>query len=255
MVNWREQFCRIKRTEALSRILSIIDVGKISLSILFFVAIPWICGGVATRASWWCQNWWFLKWCVLVIGLWLIWKRKASDLSAEQDDLDEQCRMNSDAPIKRKEQDILARGPLVAMLQELIKGFPVNDVARYIGLYAPWGDGKTSVINLLKERVNACGDRNHILFVEFEPWKFQSQENLPLVFFKRLSEQMMSRDREIGRRFAELARIIQLRYMGRHLGGVETVLNAINSLFVEQVWSESVIRAKLTALLVRTSKR
>ena len=192
---------------------------------------------------------------MLAIGLWLIWKRKASDLSGEQDDLDEQCRMNSDAPIKRKEQDILARGPLVAMLQELIKGFPVNDVARYIGLYATWGDGKTSVINLLKERVNACGDRNHILFVEFEPWKFQSQENLPLVFFKRLSEQMMSRDREIGRRFAELARIIQLRYMGRHLGGVETVLNAINSLFVEQVWSESVIRAKLTALLVENKQK
>lgn len=255
MINWREQFCRIKRTEALSRILSIIDVGKISLSILFFVAIPWICGGVATRASWWCQNWWFLKWCMLAIGLWMIWKRKASDFSAEQDDLDEQCRLNSDAPIKRKEQDVLARGPLVAMLQELIKGFPVNDVARYIGLYAPWGDGKTSVINLLKERVNACGDRNHILFVEFEPWKYQSQENLSLVFFKRLSEQMMSRDREIGRRFAELARIIQLRYMGRYLGGVETVLNAINSLFVEQVWSESVIRAKLTALLVDNKQK
>lgn len=255
MVNWREQFGRIKRTEVLSWLLSIIDVWKISLSILLFIAIPWICGGVATRASWWCHDWWFLKWSVLVIGLWLIWKKKASELSAVQDDVDEQGQLNSDAPIKRKEQDILSRGPLVAMLLELIKGFPVNDVARYIGLYAPWGDGKTSVINLLKERVNACDDRNRILFVEFEPWKYQSQENLPLVFFKRLSEQMMSRDREIGRRFSELARIIQLRYMGRHLGGVETVFNAINSLFVEQVWSESVIRAKLTALLVENKQK
>ena len=138
------------------------------------------------------------------------------------------------------------------MLQELIKGFPANDAARYIGLYAPWGDGKTSVINLLKEQINACDDKNHILFVEFEPWKYQSQENLPLAFFKRLSEAMMSRDCEAGRRFSELAQVIQFRYVGRRLGAVETFLNVFNLFFAEYVWSESVIRAKLAKLLAES---
>lgn len=56
-------------------------------------------------------------------------------------------------PIRKSEEDLLDRGDLVSHLSNLIVQDSINDSCT-IGLIGKWGSGKSSVINLIEERVS-----------------------------------------------------------------------------------------------------
>jgi predicted KAP-like P-loop ATPase len=89
-----------------------------------------------------------------------------------------------DAPITDDTQDILGRRGFVQDFHKQIEKFPSED-SFVFGLNGPWGSGKTSVLNLLKNRLR--NDEDTIL-VDFNPWYFQSPETITRRFYESISE-------------------------------------------------------------------
>jgi hypothetical protein len=91
---------------------------------------------------------------------------------------------NSDKPITIKEQDRFNRHKFANRIAETIIKRE-NDEGLVIGLYGIWGEGKTSVLNMIEEKIKA---NENTLIAKFNPWRFKDEDTLILNFFKNISE-------------------------------------------------------------------
>ena len=87
-----------------------------------------------------------------------------------------------DVPIERAEQDALGRTDFAQSVAALIKSAPKATSSQVIGLYGKWGEGKTSVKNLVLETYKTLCELPPLI-VEFSPWTYTSRERLPFLFF------------------------------------------------------------------------
>jgi len=60
-----------------------------------------------------------------------------------------------------------------------------NSIA--IGIYGPWGDGKTTVLAFIEEELRK---NNQIITMYFNPWRFGDEDELLKNFFASLVEQV-----------------------------------------------------------------
>lgn len=90
----------------------------------------------------------------------------------------------SDQPIATHVQDRFNRAPFARRIAHTIvsRADPTSIV---IGLFAPWGDGKTSVLEMMAESLDASSGA---IVVRFNPWHFQSEESLLRGFFATLAD-------------------------------------------------------------------
>ena len=88
-----------------------------------------------------------------------------------------------DSPITDDSGDILGRVPFVDALYQELKNFPYQD-SFVFGLNGEWGVGKTSILNLLKNRLNS--DKGMIR-VDFNPWYFTSPQVVLRRFYESIS--------------------------------------------------------------------
>ena len=91
-----------------------------------------------------------------------------------------------DEPIQFLEQDLLGREKFIEDLQKGIKSLPFND-SFVFGLYGSWGEGKTSVINLLK---NKFKESKHFIIVNFDPWNFKDEEAILAAFYNQIEQSL-----------------------------------------------------------------
>jgi predicted KAP-like P-loop ATPase len=90
---------------------------------------------------------------------------------------------STDRPIRSAGEDRFARAPFAARIGDTIAHRP--DVSSLVlGLYGPWGDGKSSVLSMIEERL--AGEPN-VIVVNFNPWHFSSEEQLIRGFFATLA--------------------------------------------------------------------
>jgi predicted KAP-like P-loop ATPase len=83
-----------------------------------------------------------------------------------------------DEPISSRSDDLLNRRRFVTQLSRAILSWNTNEPL-VVGIYAGWGDGKTSVLNLLNEELSGKAS-----VMVFDPWYFNSQEELVRIFFQ-----------------------------------------------------------------------
>jgi predicted KAP-like P-loop ATPase len=78
--------------------------------------------------------------------------------------------MQTDRPIQTAAEDRFQRAPFARRIAEVIctRRDPATLV---IGLYGPWGDGKSSTLSLIKE---ALGTVEGVVQVDYNPWFFSS---------------------------------------------------------------------------------
>jgi predicted KAP-like P-loop ATPase len=90
---------------------------------------------------------------------------------------------SSDHPICSKREDRFNRAPFAARVADMTatRRDPSSIV---IGLYGPWGGGKSSTLNLIEEALAA---RATGVVVRFNPWLFNSEERLLCGFFETLA--------------------------------------------------------------------
>src|SRR5882762_4156351 len=84
-----------------------------------------------------------------------------------------------DQPIVKPVQDRFDRWPFAQRIAETIARREDHS-SLVVGIYGPWGDGKTSVLHLIE---HALREYSQIVPVKFNPWLFRSQEVLLQSFF------------------------------------------------------------------------
>jgi hypothetical protein len=91
---------------------------------------------------------------------------------------------SSDLPIASRSEDRFNRWQFAERIADTlaIRNDPSSLV---VGLYGPWGDGKTSTLQLM---VDALTAHPQVVVVRFNPWYFQSEEKLLKGFFGTLAE-------------------------------------------------------------------
>jgi len=89
----------------------------------------------------------------------------------------------SDQPIATRADDRFNRAPFATRMADTI-ATRVDPASIVIGLYGPWGDGKTSVLEMMEEALKAYPD---VICVKFNPWHFQSEDQLLRGFFATLA--------------------------------------------------------------------
>ena len=119
---------------------------------------------------------------------------------------------NSDKPINLKEQDRFNRYKFSNRIADTIIKRN-SDEGLVIGLYGIWGEGKSSVLNMIEDELKKSEE---ILIVKFNPWRFKDEDALILNFFKNISESL---DRELNTKIEKIGSFL------KKYGGVTSVLN------------------------------
>ena len=88
-----------------------------------------------------------------------------------------------DAPIDDPDTDRLRRSPFADRIADTIasRNDPTSVVS---GIYGRWGEGKTSVLNFIEQRL---AESDSIVCIRFNPWLYQSETELLLSFFESLA--------------------------------------------------------------------
>jgi len=109
----------------------------------------------------------------------------------------------SDKPIRSSEEDSLGRKGFARILAQSLLNLKTSDTFS-IGLFGKWGSGKTSVVNMTLNELQALQEttkeENRIVVVHFEPWNFSTTDQLLSQFFIRLSNEFKSkRDKNLSK--------------------------------------------------------
>ena len=139
-------------------------------------------------------------------------KKNIKNESKNDEDDTESYVYVSDDPINSLEGDLLGRGKFVLSIAQSICGNSIKN-GFVIGLNGKWGEGKSSVMNMveqvltypdltslnlkekgLKEKIIAFEkkkSREKISIIKFSPWYFNSQDELIEQFFYSIQEELI----------------------------------------------------------------
>ncbi|GEA82240.1 KAP family P-loop NTPase fold protein [Cellulomonas uda] len=90
----------------------------------------------------------------------------------------------TDAPITEASADRFGRGPWARRIAAAVAA-QRDPASVVIGIYAPWGDGKTSALNLLETALRAD---ERVIPVRFNPWRLGDEAEMFHGFFATLAD-------------------------------------------------------------------
>ncbi len=93
-------------------------------------------------------------------------------------------RLSGDRPLSDRRQDGLNRAVFADRIAEILGDLRHGD-RLVIGIYGPWGEGKTTVLNLI--RVNLV-ENDAIVLRDFNPWRFTDENEILRGFFSMLAD-------------------------------------------------------------------
>lgn len=92
-------------------------------------------------------------------------------------------RTGFDAPRTTRTEDRLGRWPFASSVYRLATDVSDGWSVR-VGVYGPWGSGKTTILHLIEEQA----DKDGHAVMWFNPWQFDDQDRLVEGFFASLAE-------------------------------------------------------------------
>lgn len=123
----------------------------------------------------------------------------ANELSPSKPDEPASQQIFADRPILSAKDDLLGRAGFAQALAKAIRAW-CGDESLTIAVSGDWGSGKTSLKNMVLEYLRGSGlDAPEI--VEFNPWKWDTQDKISAAFFREISIALHKVDRSAaGRR-------------------------------------------------------
>lgn len=91
---------------------------------------------------------------------------------------------STDRPLTDKQDDRLNRAAFADRIAKVLRDLP-KGASLVIGVHGPWGDGKTTVLNLLRSVL--AGDSG-IVIRDFNPWRLADDDAMLRGFFSMLAE-------------------------------------------------------------------
>lgn len=102
--------------------------------------------------------------------------------------MDSPNNFNADRPIESVEQDKLGRVVFADQLAERILAWKGQE-SLVVGLYGSWGSGKSSVKNLIVEKLRKEKELSPVI-VEFNPWLVSGEEKITKSFFDEVGSKL-----------------------------------------------------------------
>ena len=101
----------------------------------------------------------------------------------------------NDEPITNPSKDLYHYDSLAYEIARCISAADASNSSFTISINGLWGSGKTSLINLIENCIDkeSVNNLNTPTFVRFNPWHFESQEQLLTGFFQLLKEALLGR--------------------------------------------------------------
>lgn len=94
-------------------------------------------------------------------------------------------------PINNSKQDLFNFKHYAEKVKRIIQLNSSNKEPLTIGIYGKWGEGKTSFLNLLKDKIEHFDkDKNgkEYLIFEFNPWRYSNEDEMLFDFFDGISK-------------------------------------------------------------------
>lgn len=114
--------------------------------------------------------------------------------------------MHIDNPIEHIAQDRFGREPIVSLIVDSINALVSTDHSCVVyGIYGKWGEGKTSLMNFVKERLLGQGKGDGINIVEFNPWLVNNDEALFREFFSTIMSDPEQKIKKAFQKYGALA--------------------------------------------------
>lgn len=161
-----------------------------------------------------------------------------------------------DRPIAGRSFDRFNRAPFASRLAQTL-ALRVDSSSIVVGLYGPWGDGKTSVLEMMGENLK---EYPRVILVRFNPWHFQSQDALLRGFFATLAqamdESLPTRREKVGDLLKQYGGLLSLANVT--LGGVvqlspgeaaKTVGDSLSTVSLEE------LRSRIDRMLDESNRR
>lgn len=96
----------------------------------------------------------------------------------------------TDDPVSSASEDALGRSPIAAQLASALNRARALKASSVFSLVGGWGSGKSSVINLLTEKLRQGANETPWAVVDFNPWAYSDDEALQLGFYQELLQQL-----------------------------------------------------------------
>lgn len=96
-----------------------------------------------------------------------------------------------DAPITSSDDDDLGRAPVAHDFAESIRELDASQ-GLVVGILGPWGHGKSSFINLMREQF---GTEPALTVIDFNPWMFSGSNQLVNFFFTEIGAELNVRNK------------------------------------------------------------
>lgn len=104
-----------------------------------------------------------------------------------------------DHPINGKEEDELGVSRFAENLAQKLLHSKTRISSTAIGIVAPWGHGKTSILNLMKNELERERDKNKLLIFDFNPWIYSKRSNLTSEYINTLENEISPMKEEWGK--------------------------------------------------------
>lgn len=94
-------------------------------------------------------------------------------------------KYRADVPLTNPGDDKLGRDALCKALAEMIERFSADESIT-IGLFGPWGCGKSSMLSLIQYHLEHDNNARSSRVIRFNPWQIVDREQLQIAFFNQL---------------------------------------------------------------------
>lgn len=130
-----------------------------------------------------------------------------------------------DSPLTKISQDKLGREPIVQLVVDSINEVVSADHPCIVyGIYGKWGEGKSSFMSFIKEKLQNQGESDGINIVEFNPWLVCNDDSLLREFFKSIVKDATDGVKEAFKKYAPLAIFASKTIVNAFLPGVGSSL-------------------------------
>jgi hypothetical protein len=157
-----------------------------------------------------------------------------------------------DAPISSHHDDRFGRWRFAERVAGVI-ATRTDSASIVVGVYGPWGDGKTSVLNMM---IEALASHDSVIVIPFNPWNFESEGQLIRAFFDTLSDaigkSLTTKAEELGKFLGKYGGVLSLASLpfGVDAGGAATTIGErLSNVELDE------LRARVGKILVDAGKR
>ncbi len=111
-----------------------------------------------------------------------------------------------DVPIVKEKEDMMGRKKFAQIATSKLIKTDTSNGSFTFGIDAPWGAGKSSFMNMMKEEIYCM--HNDSIVLDFNPWLYAEEKDLVSVFFDELSKSLRRYDLSLAKDIIDYSQLL-----------------------------------------------